>query len=178
MFNEHLNLFVLSHIICNWYLIDYLLGQLQIMWLSLSINLNLWFRSSLNLCAIKDLSHQGSKIYLSRNPLVLQKFRTFFRSSGYSAEVPNLLRNFRTRCLLSPSSSSIPLHHDSFKTPETEPPVPLPLLHQFLFSPSLSTLKSASPLWISSCGGLGRPAFPFPRVSLKDSKVFTLICPK
>src|SRR5438105_3973387 len=103
MFNELLNLQVLGHIICNWWLIDYLLGQLQVMWLSLSINHNLWFRSiSISIYVLSKIylmKTQVSKSILSSKSAEILRFcessgpswevSDICESSGHPSEVPD-----------------------------------------------------------------------------------------
>ena len=145
MLNEHLILKAFGHIICNWQLIVWLLGQLHVMWVFKSINLKSLFRISISIyqrsiskdSSIKICSNlKISWVYLessevldlsSEVPDLLRKFRTFFGSSEHlrkfrtSAEVPDF-ESLKSQIQNTPSSS---LSQNSFSIVPA-PPSPLP----------------------------------------------------
>src|SRR5438132_8641738 len=87
MFNEHLNLKALCHIIWNWHLFVECLVNFMLCACSSP--------SDLSLCSASQ-SLSISKSQSSNFLEYFRKFRTFFESSGLSSEVPDIFRKFRT----------------------------------------------------------------------------------
>ena len=193
MFNEHLILKVFGHIIWNWHLFVWLLGQFPILLVFKSVNSQSLFRISFNIyprsisrfSSIKICSNlkicwnflETSKVpdISSEVPKILRKFRTFFGTSGYSAEVPDF-EFFPSHIQHTPSPLISPKLFPQLPAPQTLPSLPLKPLSLQTLTPKLKSPEVPQiPGSLDSSGWkfILFISIVFPRASPQGFKVFS-----